>query len=129
VRAIRILLLAGGIGLAMAQDSAPAPAPQSAAAPASAPVDPRGVWLTQPVFGGATGAGTVRYGPQGQMVFEHFPERREFASRPSGVCSVRLLEMPIPNDVRFTMRKIHPPDTGDKPYAEVPAPPCPRESR
>jgi hypothetical protein len=124
LRAIAVLLLFFGFGCAVAQDSAPPPAsnnaPTSARAPsASAPADPRAAWLVASLFGGAPGAFVVHYNRQG---------RTEFTGRPTGVCSVRLLEMPLPKDVGFTVRKFHPPSTGDRPYAEVPAPPCPEES-
>ena len=123
MRAIRILLLAGGIGFAMAQDSAP-----SQDNSPSATADPNTVLPTQRLFGGGPVV-VVNYGAQGQRQYKYFPGRTEFAGQPTGVCSVRLLEMPIPKDVTFTVRKIHPRPTGDKLYAQAPAPPCPAGSR
>jgi hypothetical protein len=116
MRAISLLLLFSGFGCALAQNSAPPPAPDNAAASASAPADARLAWLTQPVFGGGPGAVVVHYNSRARM---------EFTGRPTGVCSVRLLEMPIPKDVRFTVGKFRPRPTVDRLWAEVPAPPCP----
>jgi len=116
VRAIIVCLLFSGFGLAMAQDSAPPPASDNAAASAGAPADSPAAWLTQPVFGGAAGPVAGHYRAPGRM---------EFTGRPTGVCSVRLLEMPIPKDVWFTVREFHPRPTGDRLWAQVPAPPCP----
>jgi len=112
------LLLFSGFGFAVAQDLTPPPAPDSAA-PASAPAGARAVWLTQPVHTGAAGEVALHYKAPGRM---------ELTGRPTGVCSIRLLEMPIPKDVRFTVRNFQPRPNGDQIYAQVPAPPCPQTS-
>jgi len=130
MRAVSFLLLFSGFGFAVAQDSEPPPAaPDKAAAPVTAPEDSRAAWLTQSAFGGLGGDAVVHYLDGDAVVHYKAPGRREFSGSPTDVCSVRLLEMPIPKDVRFTVRKFHPRPTGDKIYAQVPAPPCPERSR
>jgi hypothetical protein len=52
-------------------------------------------------------------------------ESVELAGRRSRVCSVGLLEMPIPRDKKFTMRVVPVRETGDRIYARFPAPACP----
>ncbi|MGA2181738.1 MAG: hypothetical protein ABSH47_01790 [Bryobacteraceae bacterium] len=54
-------------------------------------------------------------------------EAVEIVAQRSPVCSVRLLEMPIPQDTKFTMRVLPAPETGDRINAKVPAPACPRD--
>ncbi|HTP87997.1 MAG TPA: hypothetical protein VMJ34_13675 [Bryobacteraceae bacterium] len=49
------------------------------------------------------------------------------ASRPDKVCAVRLLEMPIPKDEKFTIRTTRPPKIDPGILAEPPAPACPKE--
>jgi len=119
MRAIPFLLLFSGIGLAVAQDSATPPASTNALTSAIAPADPRASWLVASLFGGAPGTLADHYNSRG---------RTEFVGQPTGVCSVRPLEMPIPGDVWFTVRKVRPRLTGDRRYAQVPAPPCPEGS-
>lgn len=114
VRAFIGLFVFAGFGCALAQEAVP---PQGAAsAPAGAGANSENARLSQPVFGGAASV---------ERLYDQAAQHRAFTGRPGGVCSVRLLEMPIPKGAGFTIRKARPQPTGDRMSVEPPAPPCP----
>jgi hypothetical protein len=50
------------------------------------------------------------------------------AARRSRVCSARLLEMPMPEGTKFALRVAPVPETGDRIFAQAPAPACTQQS-
>jgi hypothetical protein len=115
MRAIAALLVLLGSGCAVAQDSAPAVGPAKPEAPAEQ-------WLLGRPFTIAPESGLLVAARQFSRSQKHeLPE----SSQGSAVCSVKLLEMPIPRDKKFTMRVTRPSRIDDGIYAKAPAPACP----
>jgi hypothetical protein len=105
MRAIAALLVALGPACALAQDPAP--------------VRDLGEREIQVTFVPAVAPAA------GQVFSPGSPVVVELAGQAPSVCSVKLLEMPIPQDVHFTMKVVRPPKIDDKIFAKVPAPACP----
>jgi hypothetical protein len=108
MRAMAFLLALFGSAGALAQDRPPA----------AGPATPE-FHLLQWSFG-QDGRPTVR-----RLVAPQDRTAVDLAGRPSAVCSVKLLEMPIPQGEEFTMKVVRPPKMDERIFANVPAPACP----
>lgn len=108
MRVIVALLAFLGPACALAQDT-----------PVALNLDDRGVQLVPWTFAQASPPAAARFfGPWNA-------EPIELAGRLPAVCSVKLVEMPVPKDIHFTMKVVRPPKMDEKIFAEAPAPACP----
>jgi hypothetical protein len=107
MRAMAALLVLIGSGCAMAQDSAPVLEP-----------------IKPDVYSFPWSPVPVRF-----VTVRQFSDSRKGklaeAWRGGAVCSVKLLEMPMPRETKFTMRFTRPPEIDKGIFAKPPAPACP----